>query len=175
MRPVGEQDLELLAHHRNHPETWRNLTQSLPVWVHNQKNWLNGLGKSDIYFINQFTNTLDNKQPFRVSEVGLIRITDIDWQNRNAAIGVDTFEGYRGKGYGSKFFNMAVEYCFDELNLHRLWLNVLDDNLIAKGIYLKAGFKSEGTLVEHIYRNGKWHNYVAMAILRDDYRRTKKS
>lgn len=164
LRPVGEEDLPLLAFHRNSPRTWENLTVSLPVWPHKQTHWLDGLGMGDMYFISSVQSV--NKK----WDVGILRITDIDWQNRNAAIGVDTFEGYRGKGYGTRFFDMGVSLCFEEFNLHRLWLMVLDTNDIAYKIYANAGFTTEGRLKDHIFRHDEYHDYILMGLTCDEWR-----
>lgn len=177
LRPVDGGDLDKLAAHRNDLTTWRNLTQSFPVWRHNQRGWLESLGKTDFYFMT-VVSTKDPEQIYINAEgpfydrfdTGLIRVTDVDWQNRNAAVGVDTFRDLRGKGYGTKFFNLAVKWCFEELNMHRVWLMVLDDNTIAAQIYKRAGFRNEGVLRQHIYRNGKYHDYKLMGLTVDEWR-----
>lgn len=161
-RPVTIEDAYTLLRHRNNPSTWEQLTSSLPIYQHDQLKWVKSLGPDKQYYI-VASSSLGK-------DVGLVRITDIDWQNRNAAVGVDVFQYFRRNGHGQKIFDLVVKYCFDELNLHRLWLLVLESNKAANKIYTRAGFSVEGILAQHIFRHGRYQNYIMMGLLEDEYR-----
>lgn len=57
-----------------------------------------------------------------------------------------------GKGEGSAFVRMLVDYAFAELNAAKLWLDASGENLRAQKIYARAGFRLEGRLVQHWHR-----------------------
>lgn len=158
MRPVGLEDLDPLAEHRNQMETWRNLTSVLPVYPHRQNDWLNSLSERNMYFVGFLS---DKRAAF-------LRLNDIDYVNRNACVGLDMFSRFRGKGHGQAFFNLIVEYSFDILNMHRLWLLVKDGNEAARRIYEKVGFTQEGVLKEHLYRDGKYVDYILMGMIKGE-------
>lgn len=162
IRPVEEKDLSLLANHRNQENTYGNLTSSLPVWPHYQKSWLQGLGERNMYFMINVTE-------FSLKEVGILRLTDIDWQNSNAAIGLDIFSRFRGMGYGKEAFKFAVDHFFLRFNFHRLWLLVSGENIPAQKIYTNAGFKEEGIMRNQLFKNGKYVDYIMMGILREEW------
>jgi len=159
MRVIMEGDLSTLAMHRNNFSTWGNLTSGLPVMPHKQKEWLASLDDKNMYFIAKIDT----------QDVGLLRITDVDWQNSTACVGLDIFEQQRGKGYASLCFDTLVSYCLYELNLHRLWLLVLENNIAAIKIYERAGFKHEGAMRKHIFRHGEYLDYLMMGMLADEY------
>jgi len=69
--------------------------------------------------------------------------------------------------YGSRIFELVVDYCFNQLNMHRLWLLVLSQNKIAKHIYEKHGFEVEGVQRQAIFRNGKYVDYIMMSRIND--------
>lgn len=167
-RVVEETDLRLLAAHRNNPTTWHYLTSVFPVWPSNQDEWFKTVGNNNMYFITQY-RTKDNvpRKPEDVGwlDVGIARINEIDWINRNACVGVDTFEPFRGKGHAVEAFSLLVDYSFNVLGLHRIWLLVAELNEKARKVYEKAGMKYEGKMVEHLYRDGKYLDYLLMGLV----------
>jgi len=60
---------------------------------------------------------------------------------------------------------------FDQLGLERVFLNVLADNPRARRFYEKAGFQYEGCFRHHLLLKDGWHDWVWMAILKEDYER----
>ena len=75
-----------------------------------------------------------------------------------------------GKGIGTEAVKLLVDYGFNRLNLHRIWLGVNADNERAVKCYLKAGFKEEGRLREDIFYHGKWADAIRMGILRSEWK-----
>ena len=76
-----------------------------------------------------------------------------------------------GKGIGTQFTRFMIEYGFDELNLRRIYLEVLETNSRAKRLYEKLGFVVEGRLREHQYKNGRHVDVFFMGLFPDEYRR----
>ena len=46
-----------------------------------------------------------------------------------------------GKGLGTSAMQLFITMLFEDKRVHSISLNVFDDNLIAKGLYTKLGFK----------------------------------
>lgn len=98
--------------------------------------------------------------------IGGAQLKSIDWKNRSAELGIFIGEKSEwGKGYGTEATNLLTHYGFNELNLHRIWLRVDSDNLVALKCYQKAGFSQEGIFREEVYREGAFHNSIVMSIL----------
>jgi len=70
---------------------------------------------------------------------------------------------------------MILRYAFDELNLHRVFLQVFSFNQRAINLYEKIGFKQEGQFRQALYRGGKWHDIVVMGILSTEYKQNDVS
>ena len=51
-----------------------------------------------------------------------------------------------GKGLGSLAMQLFIAMLFEDKSVHSISLNVFDDNLIAKGLYTKLGFKVVATV-----------------------------
>lgn len=77
----------------------------------------------------------------------------------------------KGKGYGKNAIRTLQKYIFNNLNAHRLWLDVKDFNYRARHIYESTGFKVEGTLRECIKNGDRYESLVIMSILQDEYKR----
>lgn len=69
----------------------------------------------------------------------------IKQHNRNAFLGILIGESeHWNKGYGTETIKLMLEYCFDELNCHRVGLTLNSENSRAKHCYEKAGLKECG-------------------------------
>lgn len=75
----------------------------------------------------------------------------------------------KNRGIGRLALEVIKKIAFEELNAHRLWLDVFDDNLNAYRLYRKVGFIQEGLLRESYLRNGKYASQYLMAILSSEY------
>lgn len=78
-------------------------------------------------------------------------------------------KNYWGKGYGTDAIKVLLKVIFGELNFRKVKLGVYDFNKRAISCYEKNGFKIEGVLKEELYREGKYHDVILMAIFKKDY------
>lgn len=91
--------------------------------------------------------------------IGVCGLTYIDWKNRNAEISILFSKKYWQRSKEAiETLNMLVEYGFSELNLHRLWAEIMDTAPENTQLFKKLNFKQEGILREKWWRNGKWNN-----------------
>ena len=100
--------------------------------------------------------------------IGNIALNDIDWVNRIANLGIMLGDKkFWGKGYGTEATKLIVDYAFDKLNLHRLWLGVLAEHFAAIRVYERAGFKVEGRLRQELYLEGEYNDKVIMGMVNE--------
>ena len=98
--------------------------------------------------------------------VGSVYLRDIDMTHRKAEYGIFIGEeDARGKGYGSSAARLMIQYAFEEMDLHRLFLRVYAENIQAIRSYEKAGFVKEAHLRDDVCIQGKYHDIVLMGIL----------
>lgn len=97
--------------------------------------------------------------------VGNIYLRDICWVARRAALHV--FIGgnvNRSKGYGQAAICQILQLAFSDLNLNRVYLEVLADNLAAIKTYEKCGFELEGRQKAHYFKAGQYKDGLIMGI-----------
>ena len=97
--------------------------------------------------------------------VGNIYLRDICWVARRAALHI--FIGgsvNRHQGYGQAAIRQILQLAFSDLNLNRVYLEVLADNVAAIKAYEKCGFELEGRLKAHYFKAGQHKDGLVMGI-----------
>jgi diamine N-acetyltransferase len=74
----------------------------------------------------------------------------------------------RGRGYGTAAVRQLLDFAFNDWNLHRVQLFVLEGNDAAIRTYEKCGFKLEGVLRQAVHIDGQYRNLIVMGVLRDE-------
>jgi RimJ/RimL family protein N-acetyltransferase len=108
--------------------------------------------------------------------VGACGLMGFDDTARTSVLGIRIGErDYWGKGYGRDAVATLLEYGFRHLNLHRVWLTVLDTNERAIRSYRACGFEREALLRRHVWVGGSLHHEVVMGVLRSGWRDPRRS
>ena len=103
--------------------------------------------------------------------VGYVVLYDIYWNLQSANIGIAIGDpADRGCGSGRDGMQLMLRYAFNELNLYRVGLTVLERNQAARRMYERVGFVTEGVMRGSDYRDGVRGNDVMMSILVDEWR-----
>lgn len=106
----------------------------------------------------------------------LVSLTNIDRINRSATIHIMVGnEANCGKGIGTFAMVNMINHAFNDMNLRRIELSVLKDNIRAQGLYRKLGFQIEGEKREAVYKNGEYKNMYIMSLLKSEYKEIRKS
>ena len=102
--------------------------------------------------------------------LGLISLMDINYINRSAVLHIMIgSKENRGKGIGRFAVKAMIGHAFNNLNLRRVELGVLENNDVAIHLYKTCGFIEEGVKRESNYKNGKYISMKMMSILRREY------
>ena len=165
IRPIEERDLTKMVSLRADPEVWTNLGDITMINLTMQRDWFLRLltDPKRRYFV------LATK---KIDFIGIVRMDELNWVDRSVRVGGDIAAKYRGKGYGKRLFKLLAKYCFDYLNLERMWLLVLENNVRARALYRKSGFVEEGRQRRAVFRDGKYQDYLMLSLLREEWRRT---
>jgi len=162
LRPIESRDLEFVYLIRTDPSTAEMLGTLHLGGFEDQLSWLRALkeDKTKAYYILEDLTNSD--------KVGYLRFDEIDLINRSMRVGGDIAPLFRNKGYGQKMIELIKKFCFDYMNMHRLWLLVLSTNAPAKYIYKKAGFRGEGVMRKAVYKNGMYIDYEMWSLLKEE-------
>ena len=98
--------------------------------------------------------------------LGNVGLTKIDYKNGKASLGIFIGEEENlSKGYGSEAIKLILNFAFNEIRLHSVYLTVFANNHRAIKAYTKCGFQEFGRRHEAIYHDGKYHDLVYMEII----------
>ncbi|WLD93255.1 GNAT family N-acetyltransferase [Alkalihalobacillus sp. AL-G] len=102
--------------------------------------------------------------------LGWVDVNDILWPHRNAwlAIGIGERELWQ-KGIGYETMQLALDFAFNELNLHRIQLTVFSYNQRAIKLYERLGFTFEGAQREFLFRDGEAYDMHMYGLLRREW------
>jgi len=104
--------------------------------------------------------------------IGDIVYRNLDKRNQSAELGVEIANiEERGKGYGSDALYCFIDFLFKFLNLNRIELKTLVDNVAAQRLYEKLGFKRIGLIRDAVFdsRTCQYTDYVYMDLLLRDW------
>jgi diamine N-acetyltransferase len=74
-----------------------------------------------------------------------------------------------GHGLGRCLLAELLRIVFEEIGVHRFFLDVVEDNHRARHLYQSFGFTEEGILREATQRDGQWFSLVLMSLLDHEY------
>lgn len=93
---------------------------------------------------------------------GFIQITNMNFIDRHAEIGICLHEESRGQGLCGSAISLVSNYLKEQWNVQKIILKVLDDNLSALKCYEKSGFERCGLYRKHIFIKGQWCDVLIM-------------
>lgn len=100
--------------------------------------------------------------------IGNIKIDSINRMHQIAEYGIMIGDKEAwGKGYGKEATEVVLDHCFKKLNLRKITLGVLSNNIGAVKLYKnKLGFVEEGKYIKHVFCNGDYVDILRMAKFR---------
>ena len=102
--------------------------------------------------------------------LGLVSLIGINQIHQTAAFHIMIGRpDNQDKGLGTFAVSEMLKHAFLNLNLHRIELNVLEENFRARHLYEKMGFVLEGVKRRAVYKSGVFHNVCLYAQIKEDY------
>ena len=102
--------------------------------------------------------------------IGYLCVKTIDYRISKCELGYFIDEDFQGKGITSKMVSHALEFCFNELLMNKVFICTSEVNVASQSIALKHNFKQEGILRDE-FRNGdgELQNTVYFGLLKSEY------
>ncbi len=161
LRAIERADLPALLEWRNQPELRQYFREYRELSREHQDNWYERIldDPSNLMFaiIKLENNTI----------IGACGLCYIDWKNRNAEVSIYIGEDllYVDEKYAPDALDVLVEYAFNELCLHRLWVEVFDFDLKKKSLFINFGFQFEGRHCQKYWTKKQWHDSLYYGLL----------
>lgn len=172
LRAIEREDIPTFVRWLNDREVTQFLLVNSPFSKAMEQNWFEG----------QLQNPPHEGQVMAIEawvgedwiHIGNTGIHRVDPVNHSGEFGILIGEkNYWNQGFGREATTLALQHGFDDLNLHRIFLRVYENNPRAIACYKAAGFVQEGILREAIFKNGKYINEIEMGILQSEWNKLK--
>ena len=165
LRKLESLDLDRTWEWINTPEIFLVLGVTAPITKSAQQRWFENLDQSDDRIVFAICLHEENEH------IGNISLDSIDWRHRNARLAIFIADkSYHGKGIGSRAVNLLLKYAFNYYNLHRIYLKIdAEREKELFKFYGRFGFRKEGYLVEHEYKNGQYIDKIIYGLIRNNW------
>lgn len=162
-------DGEMVVEWRNDPQVKAHFFEEEPLSLDLHWKWIDKakLNPNIRYYMIQINEDDD----YKALTVGTIGLNHIDWRNRTAEFSWFLIgePKRRNWGYGKEAIFLLLHYAFNHLNLNRIWLQTMTLNKAASIVYRKMGFRGEGILRGHKFKNGEYIDIYIYGLLRKDF------
>lgn len=102
--------------------------------------------------------------------LGLISLVSINYINQSAELHIMIGESQnQGRGIGTFAVNTMLNHAFNNMNLQRVELTVLENNARAIHLYEKCGFVYEGRKRKAKYKNGEFVDMLMYGTLKSEF------
>ena len=101
--------------------------------------------------------------------MGTISLKQIDVVNGTAEYAIVLRQVAQGQGFAGYATREILRIAFEELGLHKVYLNVLKENEHASGFYEHIGFRYEGTQRAQLVIGGRRHDLKWYGLLADEW------
>ena len=157
-----------LREYRNSEFVKNNMIFDEYISVEDQLKWWE---QQKINNKSQFFLIFLNTQP-----CGLLSFTNIDLTTRKAEFGLFLFEEkYSNIGISLFAEYFSINYMFDNLDLNKIYLNVIDFNKKTISLHKNFGFSIDAILRDDILKNNQYCNRVQMSLLKKEWVNKKNS
>jgi RimJ/RimL family protein N-acetyltransferase len=166
LRALDESDLERTYRWHNDPELYHTLVDGFHfVSKQAERDWL---AKQVSYSQSEVSLAICLSPGGE--HIGNVYLRSINPASRNAVLGIFIGEkDYQRHGFGRQALCETLRHAFNDLGLQRVYFEVLADNEPAIRLYEKVGFRTEGRLRSHVFKEGQFKDVVVMGILAEDY------
>jgi diamine N-acetyltransferase len=161
LRNTREDDLSFVINSERDPDN----AQYIGQWTKEQH--MHALNEED--FLHLIVEERATEKP-----VGYLIMSGITNPNRNIEFRRLAITS-KGRGFGRETLKLVKKITFEQLNAHRLWLDVRYKNHRAQNLYKSEGFIKEGILRECILYDESYESLIVMSVLKSEYSATYQS
>ena len=147
--PIRRDMLPLYERWMNDFEVTRGIGRVGPMTAEQEQDWYEYASKAkDTVTFNIYELGPEGSDTY-LRPIGTAGLMGIDYRHGDAEFGIMLGEKSAwGKGYGTEVARLMLDYGFNVLGLHNIWLRVLSFNEYAVRAYKRAGFREAGRLRE---------------------------
>lgn len=156
---------------------WRNaqqevLRQMAPISVEQQQHYFDTVVKQS--FLQEHPKILLCSYLLNQECIGYGGLVSIDWVSRRAEVSIlmATERAQNEAIYRqdlAHYLALMSEVAFKRLHFHRLFAESYSFRSSTIDQFEQFGFQREGTLREHVFKNGRWYDSIMLGLLANEW------
>ena len=175
---IDVDNIEWMRAQRNQPEMRQYFREWKDISKDQQAKWYASRGNNSdpnhVYFQiavrEELKGTLSYARQHSIPDIiGCCGLHYVDWRLRSAEFGIFLSQDVRGQGFGKDALTVLFDYGFREMNLHKIWAEVYDNNQAINTYTKGLGMKQDGLLRDNYFKNGKYGNSIMLSVLEDEW------
>lgn len=159
LRALEQEDLDFLYGLENNTDFWEVSGTIAPYSKNVLQLYLDNAYR-DLYDVKQLRLVICSQEHLKL---GLIDIFDFEPTHKRAGLGIIIVdEKQRNKGIGAEAINLLCSYVFEVLDLHQVYVNILEENAASLYLFKKLGFVQVGVKKDWVRSKDRYKNEVLL-------------
>lgn len=166
LRSIEDKDLATVQAWNFDENIAKHFSPRLPISRNEQVKWFEGQ-------INSSTKKKLIIEHNATGEIiGMVGIMNIDHVNKNCEVGLTIGNHkFSRTGLAGSALALTIDFLFFQMNLHMVYLNVLEKNNAAVSFFEKFGFVKKGVLQDILFKDNEYQSYLWMNLLKSNYKK----
>lgn len=165
LKKLEDKELEIVLEWRNSDRVRNFMYNNQIISLEEHKKWFRKISQSDS---DQYYTFVFNDKP-----VGLVYFNDIDKKNKHCFWGFYIGDTNVPKGSGTAMGYLGLNIAFENLDMNKIYGEVLSINERSIIFHEKLGFIREGHFRKHILRENNYLDVYRYGLLKDEWVRKK--
>lgn len=157
------------------------------TWINNESSWWSSGGEWQIMSQRQVAQRFERRAEWHANHsttsgvdfgvqtkdgtpIGFVNVGWLVAHHRLGMLGAKIGNpDYWGGGYGTDATLLLVDYAFNWLDLHKVWLMTTGFNVRVQRMMDRLGFVHEARLRESAFADGVWHDWLVYSYLQSEW------
>lgn len=162
LRALEPNDVDFLYNVENNTAFWHLSNTQTPYSKHILQAYIAN-SHQDIYEAKQYRFVICN---INNKTVGLVDLFDFDPKNKRIGIGIFIIPSEQNKKIGTQALQLVINYCFNTLNIHQIFANILENNTKSIHLFESLQFKKVGIKKDWIFFNESYQNEILYQLIK---------
>ena len=162
LRALEPKDIDFLFEIENDESFWEVSSTQVPFSRFILEQYIAN-AHQDIHEVKQIRLVIVESESDK--NLGFIDLFDFNPQHRRAGLGILIIKSEQHKGFASEALQILIDYSFNQLNLHQLFVNITSDNDKSLALFKKHNFLKIGAKKEWIFSKGKFKDEILFQLI----------
>jgi len=161
LRPIKDNDLTVVLGWRNSDRVRMHMYTDHIITEDEHRRWFERLSH----------DSTNHCLVFEEAEtlLGVVTVSRVDSRNNKCHWGFYIGDPASSRGTGKRMGYLGLEFVFGELQIRKLCGEAFAFNEASLRFHKEFGFREEGRFIQHVWKNGRYEDVIAMALFREDW------